>query len=88
MQGLETLMTGRTTFVIAHRLSTVRRADTILVLQDGQIAEQGTFAELVACGGIFTTLYQTQFGGEETEGTHTRRHPTGHATSLVSPTTQ
>ena len=41
MQGLETLMMGRTTFVIAHRLSTVRRADTILVLQDGRIAEKG-----------------------------------------------
>jgi ATP-binding cassette subfamily B protein/subfamily B ATP-binding cassette protein MsbA len=65
MRGLETLMTGRTTFVIAHRLSTVRRADTILVLQDGQIAEHGPFAELVARGGIFAMLYQTQFGGEE-----------------------
>jgi ATP-binding cassette subfamily B protein/subfamily B ATP-binding cassette protein MsbA len=86
MQGLETLMTGRTTFVIAHRLSTVRRADTILVLQDGQIAEQGPFAELVASGGIFTTLYQTQFGGEDTAGEHARRRPTDHNTPLVSPT--
>jgi ATP-binding cassette subfamily B protein/subfamily B ATP-binding cassette protein MsbA len=86
MQGLETLMTGRTTFVIAHRLSTVRRADTILVLQDGQIAEQGPFAELVAKGGIFTTLYQTQFGGEDTAGEHARQRPTGHNTPLVSPT--
>jgi ATP-binding cassette subfamily B protein/subfamily B ATP-binding cassette protein MsbA len=68
MQGLETLMAGRTTFVIAHRLSTVRRADTILVLQDGRIAEQGAFAALVARGGMFATLYQTQFGGEETAG--------------------
>ena len=58
MRGLETLMRGRTTFVIAHRLSTVRRADTILVIQDGQLAEQGPFAELVAGGGIFAMLYQ------------------------------
>ena len=68
MRGLETLMAGRTTFVIAHRLSTVRRADTILVLQNGQIAEQGRFTELVARGGIFTTLYQIQFEGDTTEG--------------------
>lgn len=65
VQGLETLMTGRTTFVIAHRLSTVRRADTILVLQDGRIAEQGSFAELVARGGTFAAFYRAQFEGEE-----------------------
>lgn len=64
IQGLETLMTGRTTFVIAHRLSTIRRADTILVLKDGRIAEQGAFAELVARGGTFTTFYRAQFEGE------------------------
>jgi ATP-binding cassette subfamily B protein/subfamily B ATP-binding cassette protein MsbA len=88
MQGLETLMTRRTTFVIAHRLSTVRRADTILVLRHGQIAEQGPFAELVARGGIFATLYQTQFGGEKAEGERASRHPAGHTTTLVSPTAQ
>ena len=65
IQGLETLMTGRTTFVIAHRLSTVRRADTILVLKDGRIAEQGPFAELVARGGTFAAFYRAQFEGEE-----------------------
>ncbi|MGE3541231.1 MAG: ABC transporter ATP-binding protein [Candidatus Tectimicrobiota bacterium] len=63
MQGLATLIKGRTTFVIAHRLSTVRRADVILVLQNGSIVEQGTFRALVAQGGIFTRLYQTQFSG-------------------------
>jgi ABC-type transport system involved in cytochrome bd biosynthesis fused ATPase/permease subunit len=66
----------------------VRRADTILVLQHGQIAEQGPFAELVARGGIFATLYQTQFGGEKAEGERASRHPAGHTTTLVSPTAQ
>ena len=64
MQGLERLMAGRTTFVIAHRLSTVRRADVILVLDDGRIVEQGTFAELIARGGRFAQLHRTQFGEE------------------------
>ena len=64
MQGLEKLTEGRTTFVIAHRLSTVRRADAILVLDQGRIAEQGRFAELVGRGGHFTRLYETQFGEE------------------------
>jgi ATP-binding cassette, subfamily B, bacterial len=62
MEGLERLMAGRTTFVIAHRLSTVRRADTILVLDEGRIVEHGTFAELVARGGHFARLHRTQFG--------------------------
>ncbi len=65
MQGLERLMTGRTTFVIAHRLSTVRRADVILVLDQGRIVEQGRFGELVARGGHFARLHRTQFGEDE-----------------------
>jgi ATP-binding cassette subfamily B protein/subfamily B ATP-binding cassette protein MsbA len=64
MQGLERLMAGRTTFVIAHRLSTVRRADVVLVLDEGRIVEQGTFAELVTRGGHFAHLHRTQFGEE------------------------
>jgi len=52
---------GRTTFIIAHRLSTVRRADRILVLKDGIIAEQGNFTELMRLGKIFASLYKTQF---------------------------
>jgi ATP-binding cassette subfamily B protein len=64
MQGLERLMAGRTTFVIAHRLSTVRRADVILVIDDGRIVEQGPFHELVARGGHFARLHRTQFGEE------------------------
>ena len=61
MEGLEQLMSGRTTFVIAHRLSTVRQADLILVLRDGSIAEQGTFSELLRRRGIFASMYRTQF---------------------------
>jgi ATP-binding cassette subfamily B protein/subfamily B ATP-binding cassette protein MsbA len=64
MQGLEKLTEGRTTFVIAHRLSTVRRADVILVLDQGRIVEQGRFNELVARGGHFARLHETQFGEE------------------------
>jgi ATP-binding cassette subfamily B protein/subfamily B ATP-binding cassette protein MsbA len=65
MRSIEALTRGRTTFVIAHRLSTVRRADRILVLKDGVIAESGSFAELMQCGKIFATLYETQFGNAE-----------------------
>ncbi len=64
MAGLEHLMTGRTTFVIAHRLSTVRRADLVLVLDQGRIVESGSFGELVARGGYFARLYRTQFALE------------------------
>ncbi|MFN8543416.1 MAG: ABC transporter ATP-binding protein [Candidatus Binatia bacterium] len=64
MAGLERLMEGRTTFVIAHRLSTVRRADAILVLDEGRIVEQGRFQELIARGGVFAALHRTQFGEE------------------------
>jgi len=61
MEGIGRLAQGRTTFIIAHRLSTVRSADLILVLRDGRIAESGSFAELMRKGGIFTDLYNTQF---------------------------
>jgi ATP-binding cassette subfamily B protein/subfamily B ATP-binding cassette protein MsbA len=65
MQAIETLMAGRTTFIIAHRLSTVRRCDQILVLRDGVIAEGGGFAELVRRGGVFAEYYRTQFAADE-----------------------
>ena len=67
MEGLEQLMDGRTTFIIAHRLSTVRQADQILVVRDGQIVEQGTFTELLRKRGPFASLYRTQFGLHEEE---------------------
>ena len=55
------LMEGRTCFVIAHRLSTIQHADTILVLQNGTITEQGTHDELLAKGGFYAKLYNSQF---------------------------
>ncbi len=62
-------MRGRTTLVIAHRLSTIQNADLILVLRDGEIAEQGTFAELLARGGFFSYLYNLQsWSGREAAG--------------------
>jgi ATP-binding cassette subfamily B protein/subfamily B ATP-binding cassette protein MsbA len=60
-------MADRTTFIIAHRLSTVRQADLILVLRDGEIVEQGTFGELLRRRGPFASLYRTQFGLREEE---------------------
>ena len=67
MEGLEQLMADRTTFIIAHRLSTVRQADLIIVLRDGAIVEQGTFSELLRRPGPFASLYRTQFGLHEDE---------------------
>jgi ATP-binding cassette subfamily B protein len=60
--ALEVLMKGRTSIVIAHRLSTVRKADQILVLDDGRIVERGDHESLVAARGLYAELYQTQFG--------------------------
>ncbi|WP_144631125.1 lipid A export permease/ATP-binding protein MsbA [Bordetella genomosp. 13] len=59
--SLERLMQGRSTLVIAHRLSTVQNADRIIVLDAGRIAEQGTHAELLAAGGLYASLYNMQF---------------------------
>ncbi len=60
-QALATLMTGRTTIVIAHRLSTVRRADKIVVLDQGRIREEGRHDELASRGGVYQKLYELQF---------------------------
>ena len=62
LQGLERFGTGRTTFVIAHRLSTVRKADVIVVLRDGQIVEQGTFESLLEYPGVFASLWRMAEG--------------------------
>ena len=64
-EAMDRLMEGRTSFVIAHRLSTIRNADLILVMRDGDVAEQGTHEELLAKGGFYAELYNSQFEGCE-----------------------
>ncbi len=59
--AMEPLMHGRTSLVIAHRLSTILAADVILVMNEGQLVEQGTHSQLLAQGGLYATLYETQF---------------------------
>jgi ATP-binding cassette, subfamily B, bacterial MsbA len=59
-EALDRLLVGRTTFILAHRLSTIRRATLILVLVDGQVVEHGKHADLLARGGVYAKLYQTQ----------------------------
>lgn len=60
-RAFEKLMQGKTSFVVAHRLSTIMSADVILVMRDGNIVEQGTHAELMEKGGFYSTLYNSQF---------------------------
>ena len=68
-KAMDNLMQGRTSFIIAHRLSTIRNADLILCMKDGDIVEQGTHEELMAKGGFYANLYNSQFEtGEEEAG--------------------
>jgi ATP-binding cassette subfamily B protein len=64
-RALKTALAGRTSLVIAHRLSTIREADQILVIDGGRVAERGRHAELLAAGGLYADLYQTQFARQE-----------------------
>ena len=66
-EALEALMRGRTSFVVAHRLSTIRNADQVLMMQDGRIVEQGTHTELLAQGGAYHALYMSQYQALEDE---------------------
>ncbi|MCB8982520.1 MAG: ABC transporter ATP-binding protein [Ardenticatenaceae bacterium] len=72
-EALQRVMKGRTSLVIAHRLSTILAADVILVMEKGELVEQGTHESLLAQGGLYASLYETQFKpklGEETAVTH------------------
>ena len=60
------MMQGRTSFIVAHRLSTIREADVILVMKDGHIVEQGSHDQLLAQGGFYAKLYNSQFEGVQT----------------------
>ena len=66
-KAMDRLMEGRTSFVIAHRLSTVRNADLILVMKNGNIIEQGNHDELMAQAGFYADLYNSQFTEDEAE---------------------
>ena len=68
LRGLRSVMEGRTSIVIAHRISTVKDLDQIVVLDEGRIAERGTHVELLAQNGIYTAMYRRQLLGEELEG--------------------
>jgi ATP-binding cassette subfamily B protein len=62
-KAFATMMEGRTSFIVAHRLSTIREADVILVMKDGNIIEQGSHESLLAKNGFYTELYNSQFAG-------------------------
>jgi ATP-binding cassette subfamily B protein len=72
-QALSVALRGRTSLVIAHRLSTVREADQILVIEAGQVAETGTHEELLAAGGLYADLYLTQFKAQENQEQYAER---------------
>ena len=65
-RAMRTLLKGRTSFVIAHRLSTIRDADKILVLNDGDVVEVGSHDQLIAKGGFYAELYNSQFAYNNT----------------------
>ena len=60
-KAFATMMEGRTSFIVAHRLSTIREADMILVMKDGNVVEKGNHDELLMAGGFYASLYNSQF---------------------------
>jgi ATP-binding cassette, subfamily B, bacterial len=74
-QALSVALEGRTSLVIAHRLSTVREADRILVIESGQVAETGTHEQLLEAGGLYADLYLTQFKSQENQEQYSQRMP-------------
>jgi subfamily B ATP-binding cassette protein MsbA len=66
--ALDELMKGRTSLIIAHRLSTIEKVDKIVVMQDGQVVEQGNHRDLIAAGGSYAKLYQLQFSSQPAQG--------------------
>jgi ATP-binding cassette subfamily B protein len=82
-QALDVAMRGRTSLVIAHRLSTILAADQILVLDGGRIVERGSHAELLAAGGLYARLYETQFGSGPAFGDATTPPP-GRCAARIS----
>ena len=67
--AFQKMMQGRTSFIVAHRLSTIREADMILVMKDGHIIEQGNHDSLLKEGGFYAELYRSQFSGQQPQET-------------------
>jgi ABC-type multidrug transport system fused ATPase/permease subunit len=81
--ALGNILRGRTTFVIAHRLATILRANRILVVDDGRIAEQGSHSELTRASGLYRELYEMQFYGRQSG----KRRNEGHGGPAMSAAT-
>jgi ATP-binding cassette subfamily B protein len=81
-RALKTALTGRTSLVIAHRLSTVRDADEILVIDEGRVVERGRHSELLETGGLYSELYLTQFARQDRTEDSTRDSTEGVASAV------